>query len=102
MGFRYLLVHWERAGDSPINNLFIILLANLFSGLFGPNYSRGIPSAADQMDPMLKLGLNSKVYGFVGKRWLPEQHCGSVRKEEWEMQNEAATSRALHNEPLTL
>lgn len=61
-----------------------------------------MPSVADQIDPILKLGLNSKVYGFVGKGWISEQHCGSVRKEEWGMQNGAATSRALHNEPLTL
>lgn len=73
--------------------------ANLSSHLFGPNYSRRDASASDQIDSTLKLGSNSKVYGFVRKGMIPERCPYSVREEKWRMQNGAATGRILYNEP---
>lgn len=55
--------------------------------------------SSDQTDPILKLRSNSKVRDFKGEGWIHEQHSGSVRKEEWQTQNGAATSNALYDKP---
>ena len=80
-------------------NLLLMPPANLSSHLYGPNYSRRDASASDQIDSTLKLGSNSKAYGFIGKGWIPERCGSSVREEKCRMQNGAATGRALYNEP---
>lgn len=80
-------------------NLPIKPPANLSSHLFGPSYSRRDAISLRSNRPHPKVRIKFKVRDFIGEGWIPEQHSVSVRKEEWRMQNGAATSNALYNKP---